>query len=218
MSKLTLETDVHRHQPLLTSGDPLASARSAMLLLHGRGSDAHDIMGLAAELSTAGMAYLAPQAANNTWYSYGFLQPQSRNEPALSSAIARVRGLLDSAREQGIPTQRTFLAGFSQGACLALETAARAGLQLGGVFAFSGGLIGSELDVALYSAGLTGTPVFIGCDERDPHIPASRVRASGELLTTLGATVTVRLYSDLGHSINRDEIAAARAILRTALV
>jgi len=193
-------------QPVLFMGEPLGQARAAMVMVHGRGATAEDILELAVELNRTGFAYLAPQAANNSWYPQSFLAPIASNEPWLSSALDRLSTVLQRVEEGGIPRERTVLLGFSQGACLALEFAARHAQRYGGVAALSGGLIGPDGTPRDYPGSFAGTPVFLGCSDRDPHIPKERVQQSAEVLRRLGADVTMRLYPNMGHMVNQDEI------------
>jgi phospholipase/carboxylesterase len=208
-------TQIHEHQTLLHSGTTLEAANTAMILIHGRGDSAQGIMGLDQEFEQSDMAFLAPQAANNTWYPFRFIEPTSRNEPYLSSAIQTVNNILELTQKH-VPLERTFLVGFSQGACLALEVAARHGTKLGGVIAFSGGLIGDTLEIEKYKT-LAQTPFFLGCSDVDAHIPKTRVEESAVLLERLDANVNMRLYPNFGHSINADELEQARALIKTSL-
>jgi phospholipase/carboxylesterase len=203
----------HQGQPVLTAGEPLERAQAAMVLAHGRGASAKDILTLAAELEQPGFVYLAPQAANNTWYPYSFLMPIERNEPYLSSALATLDQVLTHVAAAGIPAERTILLGFSQGACLATEFAARNAQRYGGLVGLSGGLIGPDGTPRDYPGTLDGTPVFLGCSDMDPHIPAARVQHSAEVLRQLGGAVTARLYPRMGHTVNEDEIEAVRKIM-----
>ena len=203
----------HQGLLVLTAGEPLASARAAMILVHGRGAAAADILMLADELPQPGFAYLAPEAANHAWYPNSFLAPLASNEPYLTSALAVIASLLEQANSAGIPTERIVIAGFSQGACLSLEFVACHARRYGGVIALSGGLIGPEGTPRDYAGSLDGTPVFLGCSDSDPHIPRERVLLSAEVLQVLGGQVTAKLYPRLGHTINRDELLAARSII-----
>jgi len=203
----------HQGQPVLAAGEPLERARAAMVLVHGRGATAEDILTLAAELDQPGFIYLAPQAANNTWYPYSFLAPIERNEPYLSSALAMLDHVLAHIAAAGIPAERTILLGFSQGACLATEFVARNARRYGGLVGLSGGLIGPDSTARDYPGALDGTPVFLGCSDVDPHIPAARVQHSAEVLRRLGGDVTARLYPGMGHTMNEDEIEAVRRIM-----
>ena len=203
----------HQGLPVLTAGEPLVSARAAMSMVHGRGATAADILMLAEELAQPGFAYLAPEAAGNTWYPNSFLAPMVSNEPGLSSGLALIASLLAQVNNAGIPAERVVIAGFSQGACLLLEFVARHARRYGGVIALSGGLIGPDDTPRDYSGSLAGTPVFLGCSDIDPHVPKDRVLHSAEVLQALGGQVTAKLYPRMGHTINRDEILQARNII-----
>lgn len=204
----------HRGQPVLNAGMSLAQADAVLVMLHGRGASAEDILTLADELGVQRMAYLAPQAAGNQWYPYSFLAPVERNEPWLSSALETVDGVVMQAMAAGHDASRIALLGFSQGACLAIEYVARHAHQYGGLAGLSGGLIGPEGTPREYAGSLAGTPVFLGCSDVDPHIPKQRVEESAEVLRGLGADVTMRLYAGMGHTVNEDELDAARNMLR----
>jgi phospholipase/carboxylesterase len=204
---------LHENGAILTYGEPLEKATAAMVMIHGRGATAKDILGLAPLLAAPGIAFLAPQAANNTWYPYPFTQPTERNEPWLSSALARVGQMVALVEQAGIPGEKTYLLGFSQGACLSLEYAARHATRYGGVFGLSGGLIGPDGTPREYPGSMDGTPVFLGCSDADFHIAKERVLESADVFRGLGADVTVRLYPNMGHEVNDDEIAFIRRIL-----
>jgi predicted esterase len=197
-------------------GAPLETAAGALIAIHGRGAGAEDIIALAKEVAPSNVAILAPQAAENTWYPYRFLEPTERNEPYLSSALRVVADLVAHLEERGIPAERVALLGFSQGACLALEAAARNPRRYAGVIGFSGGLIGPPGTSFDYAGSLESTPVFIGSSDVDAHIPKERVEESAVALDRLGAAVDVRLYPGMGHTVNRDELEAARSILEDA--
>jgi len=197
-------------------GAPLNSARGGLIAIHGRGAGAEDIFALAKEVAPSEIAILAPQAAGNTWYPYRFLEPTERNEPYLSSALRVVADLIAELEENGIPTERVALLGFSQGACLALEAAARNPQRYAGVIGFSGGLVGPPGTSFDFTGSLNGTPVFIGSSDVDPHIPKERVEESAAALIRLGADVDARLYPGMGHTVNREELGAARSILADA--
>jgi predicted esterase len=200
--------------PVVMAGESLAKARAAMILVHGRGATAADIMTVGAELMHPGFAYLAPQAEGNAWYPYPFTAPLEANEPYLSAALGVIENLL--ARVEGtIPAQRVILLGFSQGACLTLEFAARHARRYGGVVGLSGGLIGPTDTPRDYAGSFDGTPVFLGCSDIDPHIPKERVIETGEVFKRMGANVTVRLYPGMGHTVSQDEIDAVREIVES---
>lgn len=209
---------LHQGQPTRRTGQPLGEAGAAMILIHGRGATAESILELAGYLPHPAMTYLAPQAAGQTWYPYSFLAPLSQNEPYLSSALARLGDLLDEVTAAGISPERIVWTGFSQGACLAAEFVARRAQRYGGVLLFSGGLIGPPGTPRAYEGQLAGTPVFLGCSDRDAHIPVARVEETAEVLTRLGAVVDRRIYPRMGHTINDDEIAAAAALVAAVRV
>jgi predicted esterase len=198
--------------PVLEAGEPLAEARAAMILVHGRGATAADIMTIAAELMHPGFAYLAPQAAGNQWYPNAFTAPIESNEPYLSSALVMLQGLLARV-EATIPVERVILLGFSQGACLTLEFAVRHARLYGGVVGLSGGLIGPDGTLRDYPGSFESTPVFLGCSDVDPHIRMERVQEAAAVFDRMGARVTMRLYPGMGHTVSTDEIEAVREIV-----
>lgn len=207
-------SQLHQGQSVLAAGKPLEEAKAAMILLHGRGSDARDILSLAGEFEQPEFAYIAPNAAGNTWYPNRFIAPLESNEPWLSSALQAISDLLAHVEQAGIPAEKTMLLGFSQGACLALEYAARNPQRYGGVAGLSGGLIGPQGMTFNYPGSLTDTPVFLGCSDVDFHIPVERVRESAEVFRTLGASVDERIYPGMGHTVNTDEIDAVRELMK----
>jgi len=198
---------------VLVAGEDLARARGAVVMIHGRGASAESILELAASLATAGLALLAPQAAGGAWYPYSFLAPLEQNEPALSAALATIGAALDAVAAAGVPAERTVLLGFSQGACLATEYAARNAQRYGGVVGLSGGLIGPDGTPRDYTGSLGETPVFLGCSDVDFHIPQARVVESAAILRGLGGNVDMRIYPGMGHTVNEDELEAVQAIL-----
>ena len=212
---MTTPTPQHG-QRVATAGAPIAGAAAAMVMLHGRGAPAEDMLGLAGELGVADIAYLAPQADGFTWYPNTFLAPLESNEPWLSAALGAVERALAEVAEAGIPTERTLLLGFSQGACLTTEFAARHPGPYGGVVGLTGGLIGPPGTPRDYPGSLAGVPVFLGCSDRDPHIPLERVDETTEVLGGMGAQVDRRIYPGMGHTVNQDELEAVRALVRTA--
>jgi len=205
--------DPHAGQPVLRSGAAPDTARAAMVLIHGRGASAEDILGLADELGRPDVAYLAPQAAGHTWYPQRFLAPLAANEPYLSSALRAVHRVVKEIEGFDIPVHRIVLLGFSQGACLAAEYAARNAQRYGGVAVLSGGLIGPPDTPREYPGSFAATPVFLGCSDVDPHIPQASVDAAAEVFRRLQASVDKRIYPGMGHTVNRDELEAVRAIL-----
>ena len=202
---------------LLTTGAALAEAKLAVVCLHGRGGSAEDILGLGPALGEDGIAYLAPQADGGAWYPRPFMEPIAANEPALSAALGRVGQILEGLGGQGFVPERVVLAGFSQGACLSAEYLARNPGTVGALLGFSGGLIGPSVADRETPADLTGVPVFLGCSERDPFIPATRVRETAEHLQKRGASVTAKLYPGNAHTINQDQVDEGRAVLAKLL-
>jgi phospholipase/carboxylesterase len=207
----------HANQPVLGVGPALEEARAVMVLIHGRGASAQDILGLTAELNADGMTYIAPQAADSTWYPYSFLEPMEKNEPYLSDALNLLTATIQSIEEGGIPADRIILLGFSQGACLTSEYIARNARRYGGLCALSGGLIGPPGTPRDYDGSLDGTPVFLGCSDVDFHIPVERVYETDEVLKRLGGDITTSIYPGMGHTINQDEIEHVQNIVDRVL-
>ena len=209
---------LHQGQPLLLAGAPLDQARAAMIMVHGRGATAQSILWLSEDLQQPDFAYLAPQAAGNTWYPHSFMHSISLNEPYLSSALKVVAEAIQRLNDAGFPHERIMLLGFSQGACLTVEFAARNARRYGGLVGLSGGLIGPDGTPRNYSGSLNGTPVFLGCSDVDAHIPKARVVHTAEVLRLLDAEVTLRLYPNMGHTINDDEIEFVRGMMSNVLL
>lgn len=204
---------IHQNQPILAAGKPLAEAKAAMVMIHGRGASAESILSLSQEFQQPDFAYFAPQAAGSTWYPQRFIVPVEENEPYLSSALQRVGEVVAHLQENGFPTEKIVLLGFSQGACLAVEYAARSAQKYGGVAVLSGGLIGDKVAVENYNGNFDGTPIFLGCSDVDFHIPVERVHESTRILQELGATVTERIYPNMGHTVNQDEVDFVRQMM-----
>jgi predicted esterase len=207
-----MTTDPHRGQPILRRGPEPTRARLAVVCVHGRGASAADILTVADELGLDDVAYVAPDAAGHTWYPYSFLAPIADNQPGLGSALGVLAALVGALQEQ-IGGERVAILGFSQGACLTLEFAARHARRYAAVVAFSGGVIGPPGSPRDYAGTMDGTPLFLGCSDIDPHIPIERVRESAVVFRDLGAEVDLRLYPRMGHTINDDEIGAVRKLL-----
>jgi len=203
----------HQGQPLISFGKSLAEAEAAMILVHGRGATAQSIMTLSAELNHPDLAYLAPQAYGNTWYPFSFLAPIESNEPGISSGLTVLSDLVTSVEASGIPTHRIIISGFSQGACLASEFVARNARRYGALLVFSGGLIGPPGAPRQYTGSLDNMPVFIGCSDIDPHVPLERVEESAAIFTDLGASVDLKIYPGMGHTIVQDELDRALVIV-----
>ena len=203
----------HQGQPVRTAGVPLDRARAAMVMVHGRGATAESILSLVPALTANGFAFLAPQAAGNTWYPNSFLAPIPSNEPGITSGLNAIADVIATVTDVGIPLTRVMLLGFSQGACLSVEYAARNATRYGGITCLSGGLIGPEGTIRNYAGSFDGTPAFLGCSDIDGHIPALRVTESASVLRHMGANVTMKLYPGMGHLVNEDEIAAVNAMM-----
>ena len=204
--------DPHAGQPVIWRGDP-ANARRVVVLVHGRGASAESIFTLADQFEITDVAYVAPEAADHTWYPYSFLAPMDQNEPKLSSALRRLEGVVNDVMRRGFPSSRIALVGFSQGACLALEFTARHAQRYAAIVGLSGGLIGPPGTPRDYAGTFAQTPLFLGCSDVDAHVPAERVHESAAVFTRLGAAVDERIYPGMGHTVNRDELDAVRALL-----
>jgi predicted esterase len=203
----------HRIEDVIAAGAPLESAKAALVLVHGRGATAESMLPLAEAFGRDEIAYLAPQAAANTWYPYPFMAPLEANEPWLSSALALIAEIVDRLGRSGFPPERIGVLGFSQGACLTAEFAARNARRYGLIVALTGGLIGPPGTPRAYPGSLAGTPVFLGASDIDPHVPLDRVHETKAVLSALGGAVDERIYPGMGHTVNEDEIAAVKALL-----
>jgi phospholipase/carboxylesterase len=211
-----MTSDPHGRQQILTAGWELSKATGAVVLLHGRGASAEDILGLSREFEHPELAYIAPQAAGNTWYPYSFLAPFEQNEPWLSSALKRVGDVVAEISRAGISREKIVIAGFSQGACLASEFVTGNAARYGGLIAFSGGLIGPPGTKFQFAGKLDGTPAFLGAVDPDPHVPWQRVQESGSVLASLGAELVLKRYPGMPHAINQAEIKEAKDLLNKA--
>jgi phospholipase/carboxylesterase len=206
-------TDPHRDQPVRTLGAPLAQAAADIVLLHGRGASAEDILGLAGEMYDERVAYLAPQAADHRWYPYSFMAPIAENEPWLSSALAKVAAVVQLAVDGGVSLEHIFVCGFSQGACLSTEFIARNPARYGGLVAFTGGLIGPAGADLHHAGNLAGMPALFSSGDPDPHVPWSRVLESAKQFTAMGAEVETQRYPGRPHTVLPQEIESARELI-----
>jgi len=206
-------TDPHADQPVILAGLPLNEGGRAVVMIHGRNASPRNILDLVPRLDRPGFSYVAPAAANNTWYPFSFLEPVAKNEPYLTSALTRLERVLGDIASAGVPARRIVLLGFSQGACLAAEFAYRHAGWFGGVVLFSGGLIGPLGTTWTTSRSFQRTPVFLGCSDVDAHVPERRVTETAEVFRHMDADVTKRIYPGMGHLICEDEIAAAQWLL-----
>ncbi|MDB5062743.1 MAG: phospholipase [Mucilaginibacter sp.] len=201
---------MYKHSKQISIGGiPAANAKAALIMIHGRGASADDIMRLASRLNVKDMALYAPQATNNSWYPYSFMAPVQENEPALSSALDVIDQVVEQAIADGISTDKIYFLGFSQGACLTLEYIARNAKRFGGAVAFTGGLIGEELELKNYGGDFAATPVLITTGDPDAHVPLSRVKESVDVLKGLNANVTLKVYKGRPHTISFEELSLA---------
>ena len=205
---------IHQAQPALTAGPAPEKAAATLILLHGRGALAEDILALHRLIDIDSLAAIAPQAANHTWYPLSFLSPLPSNQPHLDSALARIESIVVDLIARGAPSEKIAILGFSQGACLTSEFLARFPRRYGAAMALTGGLIGPPGTPRDYAGSLAGTPVFLGANDPDPHVPFARVRETETVLHRMGAAVEVRRYPGLPHSVNQDEIEVCRAMLQ----
>ena len=189
-------------------------ATATMILVHGRGASAESILSLYPEMGEPRLAALAPQAAGFTWYPNSFLAPLTSNQPYLDRALAQLQSLVEELAERGVSSERVVLLGFSQGACLVSEFAARNPRRYGGVVGLIGGLIGPPATPRDYTGALEGTPVFLGCSDPDPHVPFARVLETEQVLSRMGAAVEVRRYPGAGHTVVPDQLDAVRALVK----
>jgi phospholipase/carboxylesterase len=208
--------DPHKDGALRRAGKPLDAAFGALILLHGRGGSAEDILSLANELYLPDLAYLAPQATANTWYPNSFLAPVAQNEPWRTCALHKIETTLRMVNDAGIPSERIVLGGFSQGACLATEFVATHPRRYAGLLAFTGGLLGPPGADLSHKGDLQGTPAFFGSGDPDPHVPWQRVQQSAQILSAMGAVVTARRYSNRPHTISAEEIDFAKRLMLAA--
>lgn len=205
--------DPHANQPIERAGADLEDANAAMVLVHGRGARARGMLDLGNQVGREDVALLAPQAARGTWYPQSFLAPVESNQPHLDSALSFLERVLETVVDGGVPLERTILLGFSQGACLSTEFAARNLRRYGGVVALSGGLIGPEGTDFSYDGSVEETPVFVGCGDRDQHIPEERVRETAIAFRDLEADVEERIYEGVGHTVLDDELEYVRELV-----
>lgn len=196
-----------------TGGKPIKEAKKVLIMLHGRGGDAQDILGFATHLNVPEFALVAPEATNNSWYPNSFMAKPEQNEPWLSSALNLIKELVDDVMQQGISSENIYFSGFSQGACLSLEFVARHARKYGGVAAFTGGLIGDKLYLENYSGNFDGTHIFIGTGNPDPHVPVERVKESVSILENMKAEVEMQVHDGRSHTISSDEIDAANRFI-----
>lgn len=198
---------------LVSAGKKLSQAKKVLIMIHGRGGSANDILSLATDLHVADFALLAPQAEGNSWYPNSFLSPREDNEPSLSSSLSFLKVIVADLESQGFSKSQIYLLGFSQGACLALDFAASDASRYGGIVAFTGGVIGDHIDHRNYHGDFDGTPVFIGSSDPDFHVPVTRVNDTTALYEGMGANVTEIIYENMGHTISHSEIVQVNKLI-----
>jgi phospholipase/carboxylesterase len=204
------------HNPLHVSygGKPLAEAKRALLLVHGRGGVAEKMLALASEIQAADYAWIAPQATQNTWYPLGFMGDEKANGPWLAAALASLDAQVDHVLAAGIPVEQLWILGFSQGACLTLEFAARRAQRFGGLISLTGGLIGQTLHPENYMGDFAATPIYISAGDLDPHVPLERAEASAKLLREMNAEVDLQVFPGRPHTISEVEMRRVMEMLR----
>jgi predicted esterase len=217
LSPSPIASGPHAGQPVLQDGQPLGEAPVVVIMLHGRGAGPDNIIELAGAIGEPNATYLAPAAADRTWYPYSFMTEIAKNEPYLSSALSVVGALVSQVEAAGIARDHIVVMGFSQGACLTTEFAIRNASRFGGFIAFSGGAIGPVGTTWDETGRFDGTPMFFGCSNSDAHIPEARVNESAALCERMGAAVTRKIYPGMGHLVNDDEIAHARALMNSLI-
>lgn len=205
---------MYTHQKEIhVGGIPLAEARKAILFIHGRGASAEDILSLSDHLEISDAALFAPQATNNSWYPYSFLAPAGENQPALSSALDLIAGVVADIKDAGIPHDQIYFVGFSQGACLTLEYIGRNAERFGGAVAFTGGLIGKEINMSNYKGNFDQMPLLLTTGDPDPHVPVSRVELTKSIMEKMGAAVTMKIFTGRSHTISKPEIDLAKQFI-----
>lgn len=207
----------HVGQPIETTGRPLGEGRAVMIMIHGRQAAPVNILQLVDSLSQPEFTYIAPAAANNTWYPYSFMADKEQNEPGILSGVAVIDGVVSDVVNKGIPKDHIVLLGFSQGACLTAEYAVEHADRFGGVILYSGSVIGPPGTTWAYGGSFDGTPIFMGCSDVDSHVPLERIEEGAAVFERMGAMVTKRIYPGMGHQINDDEIAFTQGLMRNLL-
>jgi phospholipase/carboxylesterase len=205
--------NTHDAKPILALGKPLEETKKALVLIHGRGASARDILSLGQALEVEDFTLFAPEATNNSWYPYSFMAPTSQNQPALDSALQLLDRAVKEITEQGVERRNIFFAGFSQGACLTLEYTTRHAQRWGGIAAFTGGLIGDKVDTSNYQGNFEQTPVLISTGDPDPHVPLARVEESRQMLESMGASVSLKVYKGRPHTILQEEVDLANKLI-----
>ncbi len=204
----------HTHAKVIeVAGQPIKEASKVLIMIHGRGGCAKDILLVANQLNVQDFALVAPQANNNTWYHYSCMVVPAHNEPWLSSILSILDETVNELIFQGFSTDNIYFLGFSQGACLSLEFVARNAKRYGGVVAFTGGLIGDKIYKENYKGDFVGTPIFIATGDPDEHIPLERVNETAKILTNMNADVYTKVYPNKAHDISHEEIEWANKLI-----
>ncbi|TCD25641.1 phospholipase [Pedobacter psychrodurus] len=198
---------------IIKAGKSFDQAEKVLIMIHGRGGTAQDILSMSEYLNVSNFALVAPHAENNTWYPQSFLAPRANNEPSLSNALKTINDTVLDLEKEGFSKEQIYFLGFSQGACLTLDYVAANAARYGGVVAFTGGLIGEQVDHRNYHGDFDGTPIFIGSSDPDMHVPVSRVKESTTLLEGMGAQVTEIIYQNMGHTISQAEITQVNKLI-----
>lgn len=205
---------MYKHQKhIITAGIPVKAAKRAIIFIHGRGASAEDILSLNNHLEINDAALFAPQATNNSWYPYSFMAAVKENQPALDSALSIIKELVSEIESSGISQDQIYFVGFSQGACLTLEYVSRNAGKYGGIVAFTGGLIGKEINMQNYKGNFKQTPVLITTGDPDPHVPVSRVEVTEGIIKKMGASVSVKIYPGRPHTITKTELELAKKLI-----
>lgn len=191
------------------NGTPLKEAKKALIMVHGRGGFAEDILAVADHLKIEDFALVAPQAYNNSWYPLSFMAPVQQNQPWLDSAVEMLQLLEKELNDEGIASEDIYFFGFSQGACLTLEYVTRNAKRYGGVIGIIGGLIGKDINTGNYLTNFEGTPVYLGTSDPDAHVPAERVQQTADILRNKNAQVELQIFPDAGHVILPEELGRA---------
>jgi phospholipase/carboxylesterase len=203
---------------IVTAGVPVENAKSALVMIHGRGASAQSMTPLSSYLNTKDMAVFAPQASRHSWYPTSFIAPVEENQPALDSALEVISGLVQDIIKAGIPAEQIYFLGFSQGACLTLEYVTRNAMKYGGVIAFTGGLIGKDLQMENYKGDFKQTPVLITTGNPDAHVPLKRVKESASVMEKMNGKMHLIVYPAKQHTITNEEIDVANQLFFSSAI
>lgn len=203
-----------KHQfDLRIAGKPLNEAKMALIMLHGRGSTAENILSISEHFNVDEFALMAPQATNNTWYPQSFMAKEEENQPWLNSALETIHQTVERLNKNGIQSENIYFFGFSQGACLTLEYLARNAQKYAGAVAIIGGLIGEKIIRENYNGNFENTSIFIGTSNPDFHVPIERVYATENILKEMNAQIHLKVYDNFPHTIHQDQIDIANKLI-----